>query len=56
MNQYVTSTVIKKLREQNHLTQAKLADKLSVSDKTIPHEMTKHQKERKAREMMQNPE
>ena len=35
MNQYVTGAVIKKLREKNHLTQAELAEKLSVSDKTI---------------------
>lgn len=35
MNQYVTGTVIKKLRERNRLTQAELAQKLCVSDKTI---------------------
>lgn len=35
MNQYVTGAVIKELREKNHLTQAELAEKLSVSDKTI---------------------
>ena len=35
MNQYVTGAVIKELREKNHLTQAKLADMLNVSDKTI---------------------
>ena len=35
MNQYVTGTVIRELREKNHLTQAELAEKLSVSDKTI---------------------
>lgn len=35
MNQYVTGAVIKKLREENHLTQAELAEKLNVSDKTI---------------------
>lgn len=35
MNQYVTGAVIKGLREKNHLTQAELAEKLYVSDKTI---------------------
>ncbi len=35
MNQYVTGTVIKKLREKNHMTQAELAEKLCVTDKTI---------------------
>ncbi len=35
MNQYVTGAVIKELREKNHMTQAELAEKLSVSDKTI---------------------
>ena len=35
MNQYVTGAVIKELREKKHLTQAELADKLNVSDKTI---------------------
>lgn len=35
MNQYVTGTVIKKLREKNNLTQLELAKKLCVSDKTI---------------------
>lgn len=35
MNQYVTGAVIKELREKNHLTQAELADKLNVSDKTV---------------------
>ncbi len=35
MNQYVTGTTIKMLREKNRLTQAELAEKLSVSDKTI---------------------
>lgn len=35
MNQYVTGAVIKELREKAHLTQAELAEKLSVSDKTI---------------------
>ena len=35
MNQYVTGSVIKELRERNHLTQAELAERLCVSDKTI---------------------
>ena len=35
MDQYLTGTVIKKIREKNGLTQAELAEKLNVSDKTI---------------------
>ena len=35
MNQYVTGAVIKELRERNKLTQAELAEKLHVSDKTV---------------------
>lgn len=35
MNQYVTGAVIKELREKNHLTQAELAEKLNISDKTV---------------------
>lgn len=35
MNQYVTGSVIKQLREKHHFTQAELAAKLNVSDKTI---------------------
>ena len=35
MNQYVTGAVIKELREKYHFTQAELAAKLNVSDKTI---------------------
>lgn len=35
MNQYVTGAVIRELREKNKLTQAELAEKLCVSDKTI---------------------
>ena len=35
MNQYITGTVIKELREKNHFTQAELAKKLNVSDKTV---------------------
>ena len=35
MNQYVTGTIIKILREKNHLTQVLLAEKLMNSDKTV---------------------
>lgn len=35
MNQYVTGIVIKELREKNHFTQAELAEKLNISDKTV---------------------
>ncbi|MCR4601881.1 MAG: helix-turn-helix domain-containing protein [Clostridia bacterium] len=35
MNQYVTGTVIKELREKNSMTQLQLADRLGVSDKTV---------------------
>jgi DNA-binding XRE family transcriptional regulator/desulfoferrodoxin (superoxide reductase-like protein) len=35
MSEYVTGAVIKQLREQMHLTQAELAEKLMVSDKTV---------------------
>lgn len=35
MNQYITGAVIKELREKNRLTQAELAEKLNVSDKTV---------------------
>lgn len=35
MNQYVTAAVIKELREKKHMTQAELAGRLCVSDKTI---------------------
>ncbi|MDO4492134.1 MAG: helix-turn-helix domain-containing protein [Lachnospiraceae bacterium] len=35
MNQYVTGAIIKELREEKNLTQAELADKIGVSDKTI---------------------
>ena len=35
MNQYVTGTVIRQLREKAHFTQAELAARLNVSDKTI---------------------
>ena len=35
MNQYVTGTTIKELREKNKITQGQLAEKLGVSDKTV---------------------
>lgn len=35
MNQYVTGAMIRALREKNHLTQAELAERLYVSDKTV---------------------
>lgn len=35
MNQYVTGAMIRKLREQQGMTQSNLAEKLAVSDKTI---------------------
>ena len=35
MNQYVTGTVIRELREKNGMTQLQLAEKLGVSDKTV---------------------
>lgn len=35
MNQYVTGQMIKKLRTRQHMTQAQLAEKLGLSDKTI---------------------
>ena len=35
MNQYVTGAVIKKLRQKSNMTQAQLADRLGVSDKTV---------------------
>ena len=35
MNQYVTGAMIRELREKKNLTQAELAEKLFVSDKTV---------------------
>lgn len=35
MNEYLTGAVIRELREKHHLTQAQLAERLYVSDKTI---------------------
>ena len=35
MNNYVTGAAIRTLREKQHLTQAQLAERISVSDKTI---------------------
>ena len=35
MNAYVTGSTIKELREKRNMTQAELADKIGVSDKTV---------------------
>lgn len=35
MNQYITGAMIRELREKNELTQAELAEKLFVTDKTV---------------------
>ncbi|MBO4467995.1 MAG: helix-turn-helix domain-containing protein [Clostridia bacterium] len=35
MNQYVTGAIIKRLREEKRLTQQQLAEKLSVTDKSV---------------------
>lgn len=35
MDQYVTGAIIRQLREKNRLTQAQLAERLHVSDKTV---------------------
>ena len=35
MNTYITGAIIKKLREENNMTQSQLAEKLSVSDKAV---------------------
>ena len=35
MNQYVTGTMIKRLREERGMTQAQLAERIFVSDKTV---------------------
>ena len=35
MNEYVTGTIIRELREKHHLTQVELAEKINVSDKTV---------------------
>ncbi len=35
MDQYITGTTIRQLREQKNLTQAELAEKLFISDKTV---------------------
>lgn len=35
MNQYVTGTVIRELREKRKMTQLQLSEVLNVSDKTI---------------------
>ena len=35
MNNYVTGTTVKQLRESRHMTQAELAEKIGVSSKTV---------------------
>ena len=35
MNNYITGTAIKTLREKQHMTQSQLAEKLCVSDKAV---------------------
>ena len=35
MNQYVTGAIIRELREKKQMTQAELAERLHVSDKTV---------------------
>lgn len=35
MNNYVTGAAIRTLREKQRLTQAQLAERISVSDKTV---------------------
>ncbi|WP_337612040.1 helix-turn-helix transcriptional regulator [Agathobaculum sp.] len=35
MDNYVTGTAIRTLREKHHLTQAQLAEQINVSDKTV---------------------
>ena len=35
MNQYITGSIIRELREKRRMTQAELAERLFVSDKTI---------------------
>lgn len=35
MNQYVTGTMIRELRERKHMTQLELARVLNISDKTV---------------------
>lgn len=35
MDNYVTGTTVKKLRENKRMTQAELSEKIGVSDKTI---------------------
>ena len=35
MDQYVTGTMIKRLREERGMTQAQLAERIFVSDKTV---------------------
>ena len=35
MDNYVTGTAIRTLREKHHLTQAQLAEQINVRDKTV---------------------
>ena len=35
MNQYITGTMIKRLREEKNITQSQLAEMLNVSDKAV---------------------
>ena len=42
MNQYVTGSMIKRLRERKNMTQQQLAQKLNVSDKAISKWETSH--------------
>ena len=42
MNQYVTGTMIRRLRESKNMTQQQLADKLNVSDKAVSKWETSH--------------
>lgn len=35
MNPYITAAAIKRLREEKHMTQAQLAERIGVSDKAV---------------------
>ena len=41
MDQYVTGSVIRRLREERRMTQSRLAELLGVSDKTVYARMKK---------------